>query len=120
MDSATAMERLQVGRSRLYQLRTQWLANRREIVPICSGGSRIEPWPAEVMAYLRGFLPHCSPQNFSLVADELERRFAFVRSRSAVAAACRLHFPLLVPPLPRGPRPRRRWETAAIGELFAA
>lgn len=118
MDSATAMERLQVGRSRLYQLRTQWLANRRDLVPICSGGSRVQPWPAVVMAYLRDFLPHCTPQNFSLVADELDRRFGFVRSRAAVADACRRHFPLLVPSLPRGPRPRRRWETAAIGELF--
>lgn len=118
MDAATAAERLHVGRSRLYQLRAKWLTGKRHLTPLCSGGSRVKPWPEPVMAFLHDFLPHCAPLNFSLVADELARRFDFVRSRSAVADACRLHFPQLVRPLPCGPRPRRRWQCAAIGELF--
>jgi len=118
MDAATACERLQIGRSRLYTLRNQWLRNGKQPALSASGGNRADPWPDHILSFLREFLPHCRPINFALIADELDRRFGFIRSRAAVARAVRAHFPKAFPPLPRGPKPRRRWQCAAIGELF--
>jgi hypothetical protein len=68
--------------------------------------------------FLADFLPHCQPLNFALIADELAKRFNFHRSRAAVAAYVRLHFPNQAAPLRPGPKPRRRWQAAAIGELW--
>lgn len=118
MDAETAAERLQIGRSRLYTLRTQWLRNDKQLKPIHSGGLRTDPWPEHIIDFLREFLPHCRPVNFALLADELTRRFNFNRSRAAVARAVRARFPEMLAPLPRGPKPRRRWQCASIGELF--
>lgn len=64
------------------------------------------------------FLPHSQPLNFALLADELARRFDFHRSRPAVAAYVRQHFPRFVAAQRPGPKPRRRWQCAAIGELW--
>jgi hypothetical protein len=52
------------------------------------------------------------------VADELARRFSFLRDRKSVAAYARSHFPKLVSPALPVPRPKRRWERSAIGELW--
>jgi hypothetical protein len=118
MDAQTAAERLQIGRSQLYSLRSQWLRAGKKLCAKASGGSRSRPWPQPVLDFMREFLPHCRPPNFALLADEIARRFDFIRSRSAVASAARLHFPQLFCTPPRGPKPRRRWQCAAIGELF--
>jgi hypothetical protein len=87
-------------------------------VPKASGGNHKAPWPQEARDFLAGFLPHCRPLNFALVADELARKFQFHRSRAVVAAYIRQHFPHLVPTPNSGPKPRRRWQCAAIGELW--
>jgi len=118
LDARTAAERLEVGRSQLYTLRHQWLRQRCAWAPRASGGRRRTDWPAEVVAFLTAFLPSCQPLNFALLRDELVRRFAFVRSRASVAAYVREHFAHALPPLPRGPKPRRRWQCATIGELY--
>jgi len=118
LDAQTASERLHVGRSRLYALRSEWLRKGKSLNPTPSGGIRTDPWPEPIVTFLREFLPHCRPVNFGLLADELARRFNFIRSRAAVAAAVRALFPELIRPLPRGPKPRRRWQCANIGELF--
>jgi hypothetical protein len=118
LDAATASERLQLSRSQLYSLRHQWLAQSDTWAPTASGGDRCAPWPPEVEAFLADFLPQCDPLNCGLIADELARRFAFVRSRATVAAHLRAHFPALLPAQPPGPKPRRRWSCAALGELF--
>jgi hypothetical protein len=118
MDAKTASERLQIGRSQLYNLRTKWLRADRKLDLIPSGGPRSEGWPAHVLNFMRDFLPRSHPPNFALLADEIARRFGFQRSRAAVANAARLHFPHIVSTPRRGPKPRRRWQCAAIGELF--
>jgi hypothetical protein len=117
-DAATAAERLTISVARLYQLRYRWLQDRGGFRLTCSGGSHRAPWPKEAHSFLADFLPHCQPFNFALMADELAKRFAFRRSRAAVAAYVRLHFPNQVAPLRTGPKPRRRWQAAAIGELW--
>lgn len=119
LDAATAAERLQIGRSQLYALRHQWLKSPKAFEPQRSGGDHRESWPREVEEFLRQFLPTCRPLNFALMADELVRRFGFVRSRAALAAHLRARLPkLLHAASPPGPKPRRRWQCSHIGELY--
>lgn len=118
LDAATAAQRLLISPARLYQLRHQWLQDRAGFQPASSGGDHRDPWPSTVHDFLKEFLPHCRPLNFALLADELARRHHFHRSRAAVAAYVRQHFPQQVPTPKRGPKPRRRWQAGAIGELW--
>ena len=118
LDAVTAAERLTISVARLYQLRHRWLQDRSGFQLGCSGGSHRAPWPKEADEFLAQFLPHCEPVNFALIADELAQRFGFQRSRAAIAAHVRLHFPNQVTRLRPGPKPRRRWQAAAIGELW--
>jgi hypothetical protein len=118
LDTHSAAQRLHVSSAQLYRLRHQWLCNKTEFVPTASGGNHKEPWPQVAHDFLATCLPHSHPLNFSLLADELDRRFDFHRSRAAVATYVRQHFPRLVPTLKRGPKPRCRWQCAAIGELW--
>jgi hypothetical protein len=118
LDAATAAQRLHLSPARLYQLRHQWLQNRRTFQPQPSGGNHHTPWPPAAQTFLAEFLPHSQPLNFALLADELARRFDFHRSRPAVAAYVHQHFPQFATPQKPGPKPRRRWQAAAIGELW--
>jgi transposase InsO family protein len=118
MDAATACERLQIGRARLYQLRTQWLQHKAAFLLKASGGNHKGLWPEPVDQFIQAILPVSKPLNCAFISDQLERRFAFKRSRAAVAQYIREHHPRSVPPQSRGPKPRRRWQSAAIGELF--
>lgn len=118
LDALTAAQRLMISPARLYQLRHQWLQNRAGFHPGCSGGAHKDPWPPAAHDFLTQFLPHCQPLNFALLADELARRLDFHRSRAAVAAYVRQHFAPPVGSPKRGPKPRRRWQAGAIGELW--
>ena len=114
-----ACERLGIGRSRLYTLRTDWLAGDRRLPLAPSGGDHATPWPDEAEAFLRLALATGEPPNFSFPADELYRRFAFKRSASNVRNHVRKHMPeLLREPLKRGPKPRRRWQRKGYGDLL--
>jgi hypothetical protein len=118
LDAANAQARLGVGRTRLYQLRSAWLAARKDFAAGTSGGAHRKAWPAEISEFLRAFLPDCRPLNFALIADELRVRFGFERSRTAVARHLASHHAaLLATPAPK-PRGRRRWQCAQIGELW--
>jgi transposase InsO family protein len=118
MDAATACERLQIGRARLYQLRTRWLQDKAAFNLKASGGNHKELWPEAVDQFIQEILPLSKPLNCAFISDQLERRFAFKRSRAAVAQYIEDHHPLSISLQPPGPKPRRRWQTAAIGELF--
>ena len=118
MDWQTAAERLQVGHAQLYRLRTQWLRNKKSILLRASGGNHKDVWPEPVRDFLREFLPVCKPLNYALISEQLARRYKFERSRSAVADYIQQHFPKLIAHISPGPKPRRRWETASIGELW--
>lgn len=114
-----ACARLGIGRSRLYNLRTLWLAAGRRLPLAASGGDHAAPWPGEAEAFLRDALATGAAPNFSLLADELERRFAFKRSVSNVRNHVRKHMSgLLREPLKRGPKPRRRWQRKGYGDLL--
>jgi transposase InsO family protein len=118
MDWQTAAERLQVGRTRLYALRSQWLAGKKRLRLGPSGGNHKALWPEQVQKFLREFLPICKPLNYALISEQLARRFAFERSRGAVADYVQKHYGQFIAQSAPGPKPRRRWETAAVGELW--
>ena len=119
LSSIDACARLGIGRSRLYTLRTQWLAAGRHLPLTPSGGDHSTPWPDEAEAFLRLTLATDAAPNFSFLADELHRRFAFKRSASNVRSHVLKHMAeLLRKPLKRGPNPRRRWQRKGYGDLL--
>ncbi len=118
MDCGTACERLQIGCAHLYRLRARWLKNKKSLHLQVSGGNHKDPWPQEVTAFLKEILPVSEPLNYAFLAEQLERRFQFQRARASVAEYIQEHFPTLVAKNPPGPKPRRRWQCAAIGELY--
>lgn len=118
MDWQSAAERLQIGRTQLYRLRTQWLAAKKVLSLKTSGGNHKALWPEPVEDFLREFLPVCKPLNYALIADQLSRRFQFERSRAAVARHIQQHWAQWAAHSSPGPKPRRRWQTAAVGELW--
>jgi hypothetical protein len=71
-----------------------------------------------VLKFLTQFVPLQQPPNYQLVADELARRFDFVRALSTVAAYVQAHLGPLIPKPEAAPRPRRRWQRAHLGELW--
>jgi hypothetical protein len=107
-----------VSRSRLYELRTDWLRDKSGFQPAASGGDHDEVWPAEVIGFLTDFLPLQIPPNFQLVADEMERLHHFKRARSTVEAHVKKHLAHLIPQPERKPRTYRRFRRAHVGELW--
>jgi hypothetical protein len=118
LDASTAATHLGVSKSRLYELRTDFLSNSKSYHPKASGGDRGSVWPAEVLAFLEGFLPLQIPPNYQLVVDEMLRLYGFKRARSCVEAYVKAHFLHLVPAPLRKKRTYRRFRKARIGELF--
>lgn len=118
LDAGHAAASLEVSRSRLYQMRTDYLRNKEAYQPTASGGARKEKWPAQAVGFLSGFLPLASPPNYQLAADELDRQHRFKRSRSAVEAFAKRHFPDLVAKPEKKPRTYRRFRRANVGELW--
>lgn len=117
--AADACTRLGIGRSRLYELRTRWLANGRSLPLTPSGGDRAAPWPSEAVAFLHDALATGEQPNFAFFSDELARRFGFRRAASNIRAHVREHLAdLLREPLRRGPKPRRRWQREGYGDLL--
>ena len=119
LSPSDACARLGISRSRLYTLRTLWLATGRHLPLAPSGGDHSTPWPEQAESFLRTTLATGEPANFSFLADELFRRFAFKRSASNVRSHVLNHMAeLLLEPLKRGPKPRRRWQRKGFGDLL--
>jgi hypothetical protein len=113
-----AADQLGVGRTRLYELRTQYLRDRQAYGPRASGGAHRGAWPPDAVAFLEEFLPLQQPPNYQLVADELLRLHGFGRARSSVEAYAKSHFARLVPSAKRAPKTYRRFRRAFVGELW--
>jgi hypothetical protein len=118
LDAITAASHLGVSRSRLYQLRSDFLQGRGGFAPAASGGDRRREWPTKAKAFLEDFLPLQNPPNYQLVADELKRLCGFLRARSSVQAYIKAHYAHLVPSPVRKSRVYRRFRRAHIGELW--
>jgi hypothetical protein len=118
IDAASARARLEVSRTRLYELRAEWIKDQSGYQPGASGGDHGEAWPAEVIEFLKGFLPLQNPPNFQLVADEMDRLHNFKRARSTVEDHVKAHFAHLIAQPERKPRTYRRFRRAHVGELW--
>ena len=121
-----AMASLQIGSSRLYELRTSWLAARAAGLastwsPGLSGGNRKGEWPPEEQAFLRRVLaplPGTKRYSFSFAASELGRRFGHEVDRGQVRHWALEHGLKTNPPKPRPLAHVRRWQRQAVGELW--
>lgn len=89
-----AGEILELGRTRLYELRTAFLAAKgqekvAEWYPGLSGGNHCPPWPKQVTAFLQEALaPGLGADRFTyaFAASEIMRRFKFAVDRGQVRA----------------------------------
>jgi len=118
LDAITAASQLGIGRSRLYDLRFDYLRAKDDYVPEASGGNRRIAWPPNVERFLLEFVPLQRPPNYQLVADEMLRLHGFVRARSTVESYIKTHHAHLIPTVPKKPKPYRRFRRAYIGELW--
>jgi hypothetical protein len=118
LDAITAASQLGVGRSRLYELRFDFLRAKDVYAPEASGGNRRNAWPLDVERFLQEFIPLQRPPNYQLVADELLRLHGFMRARSTVESYIKTNLSHLIPTVPKKPQPYRRFRRAYIGELW--
>ena len=91
MSLQDAVDALGVGKTQVYNLRTQWLAaGRSASFPGASGGDHRQAWPAEAVAHLKTLIEASKDDgpNYELYADELARKCDFVRDRSSVRKFC--------------------------------
>ena len=118
LDAAAATFQLGIRRSRLYEIRSAWLKDKKAFQPGPSGGVRRLDWPTEINSFLVDFLPLQNPPNYQLVCDEMVRLHSFKRARSTLSDHVQKHFSHLVPPALHMPRIYRRFRRAHIGELW--
>ena len=121
-----AMESLQIGQSRLYDLRTSYLAamaagNGETWEPGLSGGNHKPTWSAEEQRFLRRALSPCGESkrySYAFAASELGRRFGHEVDRGQVRHWAMENGIKVAVPGPRPPAHVRRWQRKAIGELW--
>ena len=121
-----AMVSLQIGQSRLYDLRTSYLAavaagNGETWVPGLSGGNHKPTWPDEEQRFLRRVLSPCGEAkrySYAFAASELGRRFGHVVDRGQVRHWAMENGIKIAVPRPRPLAHVRRWQRKAIGELW--
>lgn len=120
------MDELQIGKSRLYELRGSFLAAKAagmagEWKPGVSGGDRAEPWPDEVHRFLRRVLsPDGANKRYSyaFAASEAGRLFGWTLDRAQVRHWAVEHGIKIAVPRPRPPAHARRWQRTNVGELW--
>ena len=117
LPAAAACTRLGIGKSRLYELRHAWLRDREAFRPGLSGGDHEGRWSQQAEDLAKTLLGS-GPPNYALVADELGRRLAFHRSRSAVARYVRKHWPEKAHLALPGRKPWRRWQADVAGGIW--
>lgn len=118
LPSLEACLALGISRSRLYQLRHEWLSAGKRLTGPGSGGTQRANYPPEVAGFILRYLTECRPPNFAQLADELQRRFTFKRDRATLAAYAAAHHSDLHTAAKPGPKPRRRWQRTRSGELL--
>jgi hypothetical protein len=123
LTATEAAEQLEVCRSRLYTLGTDYrlACARKEAhlwVPGSSGGDHTHPWPEPVLELLKRRLGCSPPCPYSFVASEALRLHSFKLDRAQVRrwAIENGHAHSMVPKRPRAPV--RRWQRSQIGELW--
>lgn len=121
-----AMESLQIGKSRLYELRTSYLkakaeGKEAEWMPGVSGGNHMPEWPNNVQSFLKKVLrPNGDTKRYSyaFAASEVGRKFDYFIDRSQVRHWAIEHGFALTDYRVRPVAHIRRWQRKSIGELW--
>jgi len=123
LSAAEAADQLEISRSRLYALRTDYLracANKtaHRWVPSSSGGDHTLGWPEPVLNLLKKRLGCRPPCHYSFVASEALRLHSFKLDRAQVRRwAIQNDYAHAAAPQ-RPPAPVCRWQRSQIGELW--
>ena len=122
LDPHTAAAKLQLSRSRFYELYADYLraGPERNSVwsPGTAGGDHAPDWPAHVVALLHKRLASTPPANYSFAASEVLRLCDFTLDRAQVRRwAIENHLAHPKPNLSAS-APIRRWQRSQIGELW--
>ena len=126
MSLQEAVDALGIGKTQVYNLRSQWLAagKKPDFLGV-SGGDHAKDWPIEAVGHLKTLIEASRDDgpNYELYADELSRKFGFVRDRSSVRRFCEKNLMALMksvfPVERKKPEDRfRRWESMSYGELY--
>lgn len=121
-----ASSELGIGKTRLYELRSDYLKSRAigmadSWEPGRSGGNHMPEWPTEVTRFLREVLsPHagCRPYTYAFAASEAGRLFDWKLDRAQVRLWAMAHG-LAKPAFnPHPPAYVRRWQRRSVGELW--
>ena len=126
MTREQAMSSLGVGKTRLYELRTSFLAARGageadSWEPSRSGGNHMPAWPDEAQRFLRRVLsPDGDARRYSyaFAASEVGRKYGLEVDRAQVRHWALGHGIKIVVPKPRPPAHVRRWQRQSVGELW--
>jgi transposase InsO family protein len=116
-----ACEALGVAKTRLYELRTEYLKVRAgggvdAWRPGVSGGNRAAPWDERVVRFLRSAIP--KGYNYAFAASEIDRLYGVGLARSQVRHWAIREGICAAPKPPRLPAHLRRWQRQAVGELW--
>ena len=123
VSARVAAEMLGLSRSRVYELRSDYLAAfgpgaHRSWGPGVSGGDHAPAWPPEVTALLRKRLSSAPPASYSFAASEALRVCGYHLDRAQVRRWAMANH-LTHGKFPRGPQALvRRWQRSQIGELW--
>jgi len=123
---AQAMDSLQIKKTRLYELKSSYLAARAagkggEWEPGLSGGDHVGPWPDDEQRFLKRVLSPCGDAkrySYAFAASELGRLFGHSVDRGQVRHWAMDHGIKIAVPKPRPLAHVRRWQRKAIGELW--
>lgn len=123
IDINEAMSLLGVGKSQVYNLRTEWLRSQKQLSIGLSGGSHRKTWDVEVKEFIYQSIQihrQCKTTgiNFAYISDELLRQFGFKRTSSAIRRFALKQWPNIVSNHSKHPKHFRRWEKVRAGELW--
>jgi len=123
LTASEAAEQLDLSRSRLYALSTDYVRARAEKkgkvwVPGISGGDHSTAWPESVTDLLRKRLACSPPCPYSFAASEALRLHSFKLDRAQVRRWAIENGLAHSTPTKRPHAPVRRWQRSRIGELW--
>jgi len=116
-----ASESLGVGKTRLYELRSDylqaWAVGKINVWrPGMSGGNHAAPWDERVVTFLKAAIHN--GYNYAFAASEVDRLYGVVLARSQVRHWAIREGICPAPKPPRLPAHLRRWQRQAVGELW--
>jgi transposase InsO family protein len=123
ISASAAIEELQIGRARFYELYSQYLkaCGKGEAdtwIPGLSGGAHQPAWPEEVTALARKLLSSKPPSPYNAIASELLRRCQFKTDRASIRRWAMAHQLAPDTRYKKAPTPVKRWQARDLGALW--